>query len=97
MRPRLNISFAPFDGDGRRSHMPTFSLPQTQPISVSNAQARMLITKFVRDKKSTHSAQAGTLWVVVTWCHVQGKDYTIRAAPRLGYEVLLELTPNEPT
>jgi hypothetical protein len=80
--------YAPFGGDGRRREVtPRCVLAGTQPIRVTNSQARLTIDSFKRAGRTTHSMQGGTLWVVLTWCQQHGVPYTLLAAPGLGYEV----------
>lgn len=74
-------SYAPFDADGRQKCFPTISLPNTAGMSVTNAQARSTIDRFMTTGNSVHSAQAGTLWVLLVWCQKHKVSYRLTAHP----------------
>jgi hypothetical protein len=54
---------------------------------VSRSVARTLIENFMTSRRSIHSAQHGTLWVIITYCEEQQIPYRIIAHPGMGYEV----------
>lgn len=76
-----------FVGDGREKIEPSFNLPGCKAIAVTRAQARQAIARFERIGHSTHSAQAGMVWVLIEWCHLNNIQYTIVGVPNAGYYI----------
>lgn len=93
-----DIDFRPFNGDGRYRVLPTTGvLPGTIPLEMSRSGARQLILSLVRNGHTSHSANGGVLWVVLTWCQWHKVKYTLQAWPGQGYMIQL-VTPNsQPT
>ena len=81
------MNYAPFEGDGRVNHPPTVHIPGTQPMSVTRAQARNSIRRFVETGQSSHSDQGGTLWVIIAWCHHHHREYRLDATPGEWYVI----------
>lgn len=87
------IDYSPFHGDGRKKFKaPEWSLPSTDPIPVTNAQARDLIDRFLQHG-SNHSGAGNTLWVLLVWCALHKVPYTLKAWPGMGYEMTKLETP----
>lgn len=85
-----SIDYRPFDGDGRHKRTPMLLLPNTQPMAVTNAQARRMIDVIVSYGTPTHSGAASTLWVVLLWCQLHRVQYRLRAAPGEAYVVEID-------
>jgi hypothetical protein len=81
------LDYAPFNGDGRYKRTPMLRLPNTNPMAVTNAQARATIDAFMQAGHTTHSLAGGTLWVVLVWAQTHGVPYSLRAEPGAGYFV----------
>lgn len=85
----MTIDYFPFSGDGRFVKEPMLRLPGTNPDSVTNANARHVIDALLTRGHTNHSGLGSTLWVVLVWCQLHDKAYTLRAEPGLGYYVEL--------
>jgi hypothetical protein len=84
---QLDTNYAPFVGDGRTRISSSCVLPYTTAGTVTRAQARDMIDRFIAVGQSTHSAQAGTLWVLLTWLQFHKVPFDLHAEADLGYTV----------
>lgn len=95
------VSFAPFDGDGRKKVSPSEVYKQVRPevtsLSITRGMARAQIERFMEIGYSNHSASGATLWVIETWCYVNDIEIKIIKHPFGGYQVKqLEQECSEP-
>lgn len=69
-----------FDGDGRRRILSDFPPPPgTRPMNLRRSTARMIIENFLRTGESIHSAQGGTVWVIMEYCQLNKIACTLHA------------------
>lgn len=68
---------------------PTFCLPKTQPVPLTSASVRRVLTHLLDHGSSSHSATGATLWAVLDYLQRTGTPYVLNARPGEGYLVTL--------
>ena len=69
-----------FWGDGRQQveALPADICPRSNPLAVTKSGARRLIDTFQSSGMSNHSAQGGTLWVILEHCRTHFMRHELR-------------------
>jgi hypothetical protein len=73
-----------FTGDGRRKLHPPEGALGAEPMSVTRATARHLVSLFEKRGSSTHSRMCGTLWIILAHCEQEKVSFKLEYWPGMG-------------